>query len=253
MSQSFDLEGKTALITGASRGIGFAIADKFLKNGSKIVISSRKVPDLENAAKKLSKNGKTVYPISVNTGDSDSITNLISESIKVLGGIDITINNAATSPHYGSVFTSQESHWDKIWDVNVKGYYKIIAGSVNTMIERGGGKIINIASIAGKQPFPGMGIYCVSKAAVIMLTKVLAQELASKNIQVNAIAPGFVKTKFSSVLWENDIIYKKNIKNIPAGRMAKPDEIAGLALFLASDASSFTTGETITVDGGQSI
>ena len=149
--------------------------------------------------------------------------------------------------------TAEESHWDKILDVNVKGYFRMVQACVPLMKARGGGKVINMASVAGRTPLPGMGIYCVSKAAVIMLTEVLAAELAVDNIQVNAIAPGFIKTKFSSAIWANPEVNDAVVASIPQKRIADPVELTGIALYLASAASSFTTGATITVDGGQLI
>ena len=250
---SFDIKGKMTLITGGSRGIGYAIAEKFVESGANVIIASRTQKDLDKAADTLSRDGGNVLPISVHAGEDDSIQSMVKISIQQFGGIDIVVNNAATNPHYGPIFTSEDSHWDKIWDVNVKGYYKVAKACVPSMTERGGGKIINIASIAGKHAFPGMGIYCISKSAVMMLTKILGQELAKSNIQVNAIAPGFIKTKFSAALWMDEKANASMIKRIPQKRMADPQEIAGIALYLASDASSFATGETFTVDGGQTI
>ena len=253
MSSSFDLSGKVALITGGSRGIGFAMAEKFLEHGANLIIASRTQKDLDEAAESLSKNGGNVLAVSVHTGDEKSIQSMVDQSIEKFGGIDIVVNNAATNPHYGPLFTSDDTQWDKIWDVNVKGYYKVAKACVPSMTERGGGKIINITSIAGKHALPGMGIYCISKSAVIMLTKVLGQELAKSNIQANAIAPGFIKTKFSSALWMDEKANESVLKGIPQRRMAEPEEISGIALYLASDASSFATGEVFTIDGGQTI
>ncbi len=167
------------------------------------------------------------------------------------GGLDILVNNAATNPHFGPFLTADESHWDKILDVNVKGYFRVAKACVPAMRARGEGKIINVASVAGLEPQPMMGVYCVSKAAVLMMTEVLAAEVAADNIQVNAIAPGFVKTKFSQVLWSTESIHDQLVQAVPQKRMAEPEEIAGIALYLASPASSFTTGATIVVDGGQ--
>jgi len=253
MSSSFDLSGRVALITGGSRGIGFAMAEKILEHGADLIIASRTQKDLDEAAETLSKNGGNVLAVSVHTGDETSIQSMVEQGIEKFGGIDIVVNNAATNPHYGPLFTSDDTQWDKIWDVNVKGYYKVVKACVPSMTERGGGKIINIASIAGKHALPGMGIYCISKSAVIMLTKVLGQELAKSNIQANAIAPGFIKTKFSSALWMDEKANEHVLKNIPQRRMAEPEEIAGIAPYLASDASSFATGEVFTIDGGQTI
>ncbi|MCB0182634.1 MAG: SDR family oxidoreductase, partial [Caldilineaceae bacterium] len=159
--------------------------------------------------------------------------------------------NAATNPHFGPLLTSEESHWDKILDVNVKGYFRMVRACVPSMRERGGGKVINLASIAGKAPLPNMGIYSVSKAAVLMLTEVLATELAADNIQVNAIAPGFIKTAFSRAIWDNPAIHDVVVQRIPQHRIANVAELTGIALYLASAASSFTTGATFVIDGGQ--
>ena len=167
------------------------------------------------------------------------------------GGVDILVNNAATNPHFGPLLTAEESQWDKILDVNLKGYFRMIKACVGSMRERGGGKIINIASVAGIRPQFGMGVYGVSKAGVLMMTQTLAVELAADNIQVNAIAPGFIQTQFSRVLLETPEIHRKVIGLIPQGRIGQPKEITGMALYLASPASNFTTGAIMVLDGGQ--
>jgi NAD(P)-dependent dehydrogenase (short-subunit alcohol dehydrogenase family) len=204
MSQpNFDLTGKTALVTGASRGIGQAIAEAYAAAGAKVVLVSRKQAGLDAVAEVIRANGGEALPIAAHTGSDEAVTAVVQQATETYGGIDIVVNNAATNPHFGPLLTAEESQWDKIYDVNVKGYFRVGKACVPGMQARGGGKIINIASIAGLKPQPMMGIYCVSKAAVLMLTQVLAVELAGDNIQVNAIAPGFVKTKFSSALWSN--------------------------------------------------
>ena len=246
----FDLTGKVALITGASRGIGQAIAEAYAAAGAKVVLASRKQESLDEVAEIIQSNGGEALPIAAHTGDDDAVNELVAKATEAYGGIDIAVNNAATNPHFGPVMTADESHWDKIMDVNVKGYFRVAKGCVASMKARGGGKIINIASIAGLAPQPGMGVYCVSKAAVLMLTQVLAAELAADNIQVNAIAPGFIKTKFSAAIWSNPNINEAVMKQIPQGRMAEPEELTGIMLYLASDAASFTTGAVFTVDGG---
>ncbi len=248
---SFDLTDKVAIITGGTRGIGLAIAQTFATAGAKVVVASRKQENVEAAVAKIRAVDGAVLGVAAHTGDSQAVEALTARSVEVFGGVDILVNNAATNPHFGPLLTAEESHWDKILDVNVKGYFRMIKACVPIMQKRGGGKIINLASIAGRIPLPGMGIYSVSKAAVLMLTEALAVELAPLNIQVNAIAPGLVKTKFSAALWQNPQMYEAITKTIPQRRMAEPEEIAGIALYLASPASDFATGTTVVVDGGQ--
>jgi len=250
---NFNLDKKVALITGASRGIGAAIAKAYAHAGAKVVLSSRKQEDLDDVAKEIRSAGGEAVAIAAHTGSAEAVQGLVEQAIAHYGGVDIVVNNAATNPHFGPIITSEESHWDKIYDVNVKGYFRVIQTCHESMKSRGGGKVINLASVAGKAPQPGMGIYCISKASVIMMTEVLAGELAADNIQVNAIAPGFIKTKFSSAIWSNPDINAQVIKQIPQSRIAEPEELTGIALYLASDASSFTTGSTILVDGGQLV
>ena len=247
----FDLTGKVAIITGASRGIGLAIADSFAAAGAKVILSSRKQEALDQAAETIHAKGTEVLPFAAHTGDAESIRALVAVCLEKYGGIDILVNNAATNPHFGPILTSEESHWDKILDVNLKGYFRMAKACVESMRERGGGKIINVASVAGIQHQQGMGIYGISKAGVLMLTRTLAVELAADNIQVNAIAPGFIQTKFSQVLWETPEIHQEIIAQVPQKRMGQPEDVAGLALYLASSASDFTTGAIMLVDGGQ--
>lgn len=250
---NFDLTGKVAVITGASRGIGLAIAEAYAAAGAKVVLSSRKQEALDIAAERIWERGQGALPIAAHTGDEDAIQKMVDRVVETYGGIDIVVNNAATNPHFGHILTAEDSQWHKILDVNVVGYYRIVKACVPAMRERGGGKVINMASVAGKAPQPGMGVYCVSKAAVLMLTQVLAAELAQDNIQVNAIAPGFVKTKFSSVLWQTPQIHEAIVESVPQGRIANPEEITGIALYLASSASDFTTGSSFVIDGGQLV
>lgn len=249
----FDLSGKVALITGASRGIGEAVALAYSQAGAMVVLASRRQGDLDGVAKRIHEAGGDALSVAAHTGDAEAVSFLVEKAISKFGGIDIVVNNAATNPHFGHILTSEDSHWDKILDVNVKGYFRVVKACVESMKTRGGGKVINMASVAGLEPEPMMGVYSVSKAAVLMLTKVLAVELAQFNIQVNAIAPGFVKTKFSSALWQNPTIHAAIVKSIPQKRMAEPEEITGLAVYLASSASSFVTGSIFSIDGGQLV
>lgn len=250
---SFDLSGKTALITGASRGIGLAIARTYALAGADVVLSSRKQEALNQAAQEIKADGGNAFPLAAHTGKPEQISNLVSETIQKFSGIDILVNNAGTNPHFGPILSAEESHWNKILDVNLKGYFRMVKSCVDSMRAQDGGKIINIASISGIVPEPGLGVYSVSKAGVLMLTKVLASELADDNIQVNAIAPGFIKTSFSQILWDTPKLKQAIIDNIPVGRIGIPQDISGIALYLASKASSFTTGATFTIDGGQLV
>ena len=249
----FSLEGKVALITGASRGIGEAIARGYAEAGARVVLASRKQEGLDAVAAEIEAAGGHALAVAAHTGDDAAVQRLVERVAEAYGGVDILVNNAATNPHFGPILSAEESHWDKTLDVNVKGYFRLAKACVPWMRARGGGKIINMASIAGTAPQPGMGVYCVSKAAVLMLTEVLAVELAADNIQVNAIAPGFVKTKFSAAIWDSPALNRATLAGIPQQRMAEPSELVGIALYLASPASSFTTGSTFLVDGGQAV
>jgi NAD(P)-dependent dehydrogenase (short-subunit alcohol dehydrogenase family) len=252
-SPSFSLNGKVAIITGASRGIGEAIAHTYAAAGAKVVLASRKIDGLTTVAEAIKAAGGEATPITAHMGEPDSAAALVSQTVDRYGGLDIIVNNAATNPHFGPLLSSEESMWDKTIDVNLRGYFRLIRESVPKMMARGGGKVINLASVAGIEPSPGMALYGITKAAVIMMTKALAIELAPQNIQVNAIAPGFIKTRFSQAIWGNEQISEQVVGRTPAGRIASVDELTGIALYLAARASSFTTGQTIVVDGGLTL
>ena len=247
----FDLTGKVAIVTGASRGIGFAIAETYALAGAKVVLSSRKQEALDQATEKIRTGGGNAFSYAAHTGDPEAVKNLVSACLERFGGVDILVNNAATNPHFGPLLTSEESHWDKILDVNLKGYFRMIKACAESMRQRGGGKIVNVASVAGLRYQQGMGIYGISKAGIFMLTRTLSVELAADKIQVNAIAPGFIQTQFSRVLWETPEIHQKIVGQIPQGRIGQPEEVTGLALYLASSGSDFTSGAVMLVDGGQ--
>lgn len=250
---NFSLQNKIAVITGASRGIGEAIAQAYAAAGAAVVLVSRKQEGLDRVAAAIETAGGRALALAAHTGDAAAVEQLVANVMDTFGGIDILVNNAATNPHFGPIMSAEDSHWDKTFDVNVKGYFRMVKACLPSMTARGGGKVINMASIAGKLPQPGMGVYCVSKAAVLMLTEVLAVELAPQNIQVNAIAPGFVKTKFSAAIWANPALNDATLATIPQRRMAEPHELTGIALYLASPASDFTTGATFLIDGGQAV
>jgi dehydrogenase/reductase SDR family protein 4 len=245
-----DLNNKTAIVSGGSKGIGKAIATKLAQAGANVVICSRKKENLDSAVNEAVSNGLTLIPIECNTSNKDSIQSVVDYTLEKFNGVDILVNNAAANPYYGPILNSEDSHWDKIFDVNVKGYFNFAKACSETMIANNSGKIINVASIAAKTPLEGLGVYNISKAAVVMLTKVLAKELGVHNINVNTLAPGLIKTDFSKALWENEDTHNKIVKSIPQGKMGSPDDISGMALYLASEASDFVTGSIFTVDGG---
>jgi NAD(P)-dependent dehydrogenase (short-subunit alcohol dehydrogenase family) len=249
----FSLNGKVAIVTGASRGIGEAIAHTYARAGARVVLASRKPEGLSAVAEAIRAAGGEATPVAAHMGDQVAVKALVQKTIEVYGGVDIVVNNAATNPHFGPLLTSEESMWDKTLDVNLRGYFRLIREAVPSMIERGGGKIINLASIAGLTPQPGMALYGITKAAVIMLTKSLAVELAPHNIQVNAIAPGFIKTRFSQAIWDNAQLNALIIASTPAKRIADVSELTGLALYLASQASNFLTGQALVIDGGLTL
>lgn len=249
------LDGKVAVISGASRGIGEAIARAFVAEGAHVAVSSRKEENIRPVAESINEmHPASALPVVAHAGEREDAAHLIDVVVSHFGRVDVIVNNAATNPHFGPLLDAEPWQWDKIIDVNVKGTFWLCQYAARRMIAQGdGGKIINMASVAGLKPGPMMGIYSVSKAAVLMLTKVLAVELGGDNIQVNAIAPGFVKTRFSAALWKNETIYDRLTADTPAARMADPAELTGIATYLASEASDFTTGAVFTVDGGYTL
>jgi dehydrogenase/reductase SDR family member 4 len=251
--QIFNLNNKIALITGASKGIGEAIARYFAAAGATVIINSRKQEDLDALAAEITKEGGKCFGMAGNAGDVLSCKTLIDKAIETFGGIDILVNNAATNPVYGGLLEAEEWAFDKIMNVNVKAPFELSKMVHATMKSRGGGSIINISSIAGITPDPGLGLYSISKAALNMLTKASAKEWGRDGIRVNSICPGLIKTKFSKALWDNDDMLKKFTKHIAIPRMGTVEEIAGMALYLASSASSYTTGGIYCADGGTTI
>jgi len=246
----FHLQGKVALVTGGSRGIGKSIALCLAEAGADIILASRKPPDLKATAQEISQMGRKALAVPTNVRHLTEIDNLIKKSLEEFDHIDILVNNAATNPVFGSVFNIDEKVWEVTIGLNLKSYLFLSQAVGKIMRDKGGGNIINIASVNGVRPGLGAGVYSISKAGVIMLTQVLAQEWGQHNIRVNTIAPGIVKTRFSEALLSNPAIATEREKSIALGRVSEPEEIANAALFLASEASSYMTGQTLIIDGG---
>jgi NAD(P)-dependent dehydrogenase (short-subunit alcohol dehydrogenase family) len=246
------LDNKVALITGASRGIGRAIAMGLAQQGADVAIASRKIADLENVASEIKKTGRKCLPIAAHIGRLDDINNLVCKVMEEYGKIDILVNNAATNPSMASALDIDDRAWDSIMNLNLKGLFFLSQAVARIMKEKGGGKIINVSSVAGITP-DILPVYSISKAGVIMATKVMAQQWAIFNIRVNAIAPGLTKTRFSEALWKNQDILNIAMSRTPIGRPAEPEEMVGAVIYLASDASSYVTGQVIAIDGGITI
>ncbi len=248
----FSLKGKVALITGASRGIGQAVAIGLAQAGADIAIASRKLPDLEKVAEQVRKTGRKCLLVAAHVARVEEINNLVGQVMAEYGKIDILVNNAATNPTMASAMDVDERAWDAIMNLNLRGLFFLSQAVARLMKEKGGGKIINISSIAGISP-DLLPVYSISKAAVIMATKVMAQQWAQYNIRANAVAPGLTKTRFSEALWNNPDILKLAMGKTPMARVADPEEMVGAVIYLASEASSYVTGQVIAIDGGKTI
>jgi dehydrogenase/reductase SDR family member 4 len=252
----FSLKGKVALITGGSRGIGRAIALAFAEAGASLVVSSRnkRPPELQKVAEEIQAKGGKALAIAAHVGKKEDVQNLVQKALKEFGRIDILVNNAGVNPVLSNLVDLEEEAFEKVIEVNLKGAFLMSKAVAKEMIKQGGGRIINISSISGlRARADGTGAYCISKAAMNMMTQVMARELAPHNILVNAIAPGSIKTEFSRVDWEHPERKAQRIREIELKRFGEPEEVVGPALLLASEASSFMTGEIIRVDGGKTI
>lgn len=247
---SFKLDGKIALVTGASRGIGRAIAETFAEYGAEVILVSRKIEALKEAAEGIAAKGGKAQTVACNMGDLQGIKTLYEFVETTYGRLDILVNNAATNPYFGEMAGVDESAWNKTFDVNLKGPFFMVQNAIGLMKAAGGGAIVNVSSVNGIKPAQFQGIYSITKGALITMTQAYAKELAPHKIRVNALLPGFTETKFSSALMQQKEIYNHVIAQIPMGRHATPDEMVGAALYLASSAASFTTGICITCDGG---
>ena len=246
----FELNGKVAIVTGSSKGIGLAIARGLSENGANVVLSSRSQEKVELAANQFQKDGLSVLAQSCHVGDEKQRIKLVEKTIKKFGKIDILVNNAAINPVYESIENMSNEVYDKMFNVNVKAIFDLSYLCFPFLKKEKSGSIINIASVEGLKPSLGLGIYSVTKAAVIMLTQVQAKEWGKHGIRSNAICPGLIKTKFSKALWENQALLNQVKNQLPAGRVAEPEEMIGLALYLASSAGSYSTGGIYTADGG---
>jgi len=248
--EKFRLDGKTAIVTGGSRGIGMEIALALSEAGANVVVVSRKLSALQDVVTEIEGNGGNGLAVAAHMGDLKALENLVKETVEKFGSVDILVNNAAINPKFGPVEDVDEALFDKIVDVNLKGCMFLSNMVLEYMEKAGGGSIINLASVEAFSPSFGTSVYNITKASVVMLSKVLAKEWASKKIRVNTIAPGLIKTDFSELFWSTDDILDIYLKDCPMGRIGDPSEVASIALFLASEAASYTTGAVITVDGG---
>ncbi|MEP0547922.1 MAG: glucose 1-dehydrogenase [Rhodothermales bacterium] len=250
IAQRFRLDGKIAVVTGASKGIGEAIARGLAEFGAHVVVSSRKQDAVDAVAESIRTDGYEASALACHMGDVEAIHAFVDRVVDERGGIDIVVNNAAANPAFGPVEDTDGDAFDKIFDVNLRGPFELCKRALPSMRARGGGSIVNIASIGGLNPERGIGMYSVSKAALINLTQTFAKEWGPDGVRANAICPGFIQTKFSRVMWENDALLGKLERRLPLGRIGQAEEMAGLAVFLASDAASYCTGGVYLADGG---
>jgi len=249
----FDLTGKIALVTGASRGIGEAIAKLLAEQGAHVIVSSRKLDGCQAVADQITADGGSAEALACHVGSMEQIEEAFTIIKNQFGKLDILVNNAATNPYFGHILDTDLGAYSKTVDVNIRGYFFMSVEAGKLMRDNGGGAIVNTASINAIQPGPMQGIYSITKAAVVNMTKAFAKECGGLGIRVNALLPGFTKTQFAGALFSNDSIYQSAIEKIPMKRHAEPSEMAGTVLYLVSDASTYTNGECIVVDGGMTL
>ena len=250
------MASKVVLISGASRGIGEAMGVAFVEAGAKLVIASRKQEGIEAAALRIRERveGADVLPVVCHAGKSEQIEALFAATTERFGRLDVVVNNAATNPYFGPMVGTERAAFDKTIEVNLRGYLEIAQAAARHFVQaEQAGCIINVASVVALMAGPLQGVYAMTKAGVVSMTKTLAVELGPTNIRVNAIAPGLVNTRLAAGIVNNEDLVERVVGRTPLGRYAEPEEIAGAALFLASDAASFVTGHTLVVDGGMTL
>jgi NAD(P)-dependent dehydrogenase (short-subunit alcohol dehydrogenase family) len=246
-----DLRDRVAIITGASRGIGSAIADALADRGARVVLSSRKQADLDLEAERINaRHPGAATAVAAHAGNPADLERLVDTTLDRHGRLDILVNNAATNPYFGHTVDAGLGAWDKTFEVNVRGVFALTQLAVHKYLGEHGGVVVNVASVGGLRVAFGLGIYNITKAAVIHLTKQLALELGPRGIRVNAVAPGLVKTRFAEALWGNEEILKRVLESTALGRIGSPEEIGRVVAFLASDDASYVTGEVVVIDGG---
>ncbi|MBU15895.1 MAG: short-chain dehydrogenase [Gammaproteobacteria bacterium] len=249
----FSLEGKVALITGSTKGIGKAIAHRMAEQGAKVVISSRNQDACDEVAAELRGQGLEAIGVACNINYQEQLENLAKTACAEFGKVDILVCNAALNPFFGPSQEIPDEAFDKVMHANIGSVHRLCKLVIPGMAEAGGGAVIIVSSIGGLKGTDALGAYAISKAADMQIARNLAVEWGPKNIRVNCIAPGLVRTDFARALWENPEIYEATVSKYPLRRIGEPDEIAGAAVLLASDAGSFTTGQTIVIDGGGTI
>lgn len=250
MADMFDLTGRVAIVTGASRGIGEAIAKAYAERGARVVVSSRKQEACDEVAREIVAGGGDAAAIACHIGDMDALQQLFDEVGRRYGRLDVLVNNAATNPYYGHILDTDLGAFQKTVDVNVRGYFFASALGGRMMRGNSGGSIINVASVNAVRPGPLQGIYSITKGAVLNMTKAFARECGPDGIRCNAILPGLIRTKFAGALLADEQQLKHYVGDNPMRRVGEPRDLAGAAVFLASDASSYVTGEFLVVDGG---
>jgi len=249
----FDLSNRIALVSGASRGIGEAIARLLAAHGAHVIVSSRRREDCDAVATSIRDSGGEAEAFPCHVGRMEDIAALFEHIRTRHGRLDVCVNNAATNPYFGHILDTDLGAYNKTVEVNIRGYFFMSIEAGKLMRENGGGSIVNTASINALQPGPMQGIYSITKAAVVSMTRAFAKECAPLGIRVNALLPGLTKTKFAGALFNDETIYRSAMERVPMGRHAEPEEMAGTVLYLVSDAASYTTGECIVVDGGMTL